>query len=540
MVILKRQNTENDTFTATEPKEDGVYRAVPSNEKKVLTLSELENPVFGQWYDEIESEILTYSAKSGCFHIRAYLLDKNEEVTVTVNIGDKHGLLYHGIHKLDGSRGVNFTDNFQADCEIDCATLTLVVTAVYSSSGSRQSVSRRVTAVKGVSLQTNEADAPPAHPAPDAVSITVDHPTKRGATENVRLWGKDYYRAPGNYEFPPDADAVTIALGRSPGKTDDIDYLVKYGYRDSPTSDIGEQTGGKARIVIPGGGTIDIGDGNEIDDSGFEADCLLYQSSGGACKYTSTSEGNVGFIRFKTDSPNSNKLTYYMPSDNAPTELSDNDGVWKNSDGDELFDKWGTPTAFEYVLNMTIPYVNKTTQTSSKKLICITSRKDTPRLVGVTYQYIKPLKIAYGCILEGTLVLTKEGLCPIETVQIGDKVYSPETDSYVDVINTWSGYERSDLTEISAGGVSVTVTADHPIFTPAGYVAAKLLKTGDTVLSGQSIPLSVTTKIVPGYDAKIYNLDTEGNRGYAAGGGDGLWVGTNQIQNELIAKGGRE
>jgi hypothetical protein len=145
-----------------------------------------------------------------------------------------------------------------------------------------------------------------------------------------------------------------------------------------------------------------------------------------------------------------------------------------------------------------------------------------------------------GCILIGTLISTEEGLRPIETVCIGDKVFSPEKGSYVDVINTWSSYERSDLTELSAGGAKVTVTGDHPVFTLAGYISAKLLKTSDTVLSGQCIPLSVTVNQVSGYDTKVSNLDTEKNKGYTVGGGNGLWIGTNRMQNEIVAKGGIE
>jgi hypothetical protein len=66
------------------------------------------------------------------------------------------------------------------------------------------------------------------------------------------------------------------------------------------------------------------------------------------------------------------------------------------------------------------------------------------------------------------------------------------------------------------------------------------LKTGDTVLSGQCIPLSVTVNKVPGYDTKVFNLDTEGDKGFSAGSGAAFWVGTNSMQNEILANGGRE
>jgi hypothetical protein len=177
MVTLRRKNTKNELFTATRPEKHGVYRnnrTESENGKTVLTLSELEEPVFGQWYDEIESELILYSETSGSFHIRAYLLDKNEEVIVTINLSDSRGPLYSETHKLDGHKGINFTDSFQAECEIDCATLALDITAEYYSSGSKQYVSRRVTAVKGAVSLMGAADD-----APEAVSISVDHPTKR-------------------------------------------------------------------------------------------------------------------------------------------------------------------------------------------------------------------------------------------------------------------------------------------------------------------------------------------------------------------------
>ncbi|MDR0914759.1 MAG: HINT domain-containing protein [Oscillospiraceae bacterium] len=149
-------------------------------------------------------------------------------------------------------------------------------------------------------------------------------------------------------------------------------------------------------------------------------------------------------------------------------------------------------------------------------------------------------KSGCGCIVEGTLVFTEEGLRPIETIRIGDRVFSPERGMYADVINTWTGIEFSDITEISAGSVKVKVTGDHPIFTRAGYVSAKLLKAGELVWSKDGIPCSVTKVTVSNSEVKVYNLDTVNDVGYAVGGYEGLWVGTNCKQNEILKKGGRE
>jgi hypothetical protein len=151
----------------------------------------------------------------------------------------------------------------------------------------------------------------------------------------------------------------------------------------------------------------------------------------------------------------------------------------------------------------------------------------------------KSQNITCGCILEGALVSTEEGMRPIDTVHIGDRGFSPETGDFVDVINTWSGFERSDLTELTADGAKVTVTGEHPVFTPRRYVAAKSLKTSDTVLSGKCYMASVTVNKIPGFDAKVFNLDTEGNTGFSAGNGAAFWVGTNSMQNEILANGGR-
>lgn len=85
----------------------------------------------------------------------------------------------------------------------------------------------------------------------------------------------------------------------------------------------------------------------------------------------------------------------------------------------------------------------------------------------------------HWCIAEGQRVLTKRGLVPIETVDVGDMVMTR---------NGWRRVLVSQMTSGAASVVSVettlgtlTCTPDHPIYSGGRFVRADALSYGDDV-----------------------------------------------------------
>ncbi len=112
----------------------------------------------------------------------------------------------------------------------------------------------------------------------------------------------------------------------------------------------------------------------------------------------------------------------------------------------------------------------------------------------------------------GTLVLTEEGLKPIEEIKIGDKVLSmdenTETTSYqfvTDLIQSEQPYRLIEITLDS--GKSIEATAEHPFYIKGkGWNPASTLKVGQVLVLHNG-----TTVVVEEVDTSVrretvYNL----------------------------------
>jgi intein/homing endonuclease len=119
---------------------------------------------------------------------------------------------------------------------------------------------------------------------------------------------------------------------------------------------------------------------------------------------------------------------------------------------------------------------------------------------------------------------------PIEDFKIGDSVFSPLSRSSIKITNTWRGYDRGPVIKITAGDSQVILTQDHPVFTPLGYIKAADLKDCVKIVQEKFTFESAKIERVE-YDGTVYNLDTENNGAFLAGG---IVVGTNHTQNEII------
>ncbi len=125
----------------------------------------------------------------------------------------------------------------------------------------------------------------------------------------------------------------------------------------------------------------------------------------------------------------------------------------------------------------------------------------------------------HSCFAKGTLVWTKTGTRPIETIEPGDLVLSQNVDSgelkYASVLLR-TVRPPSKLLKISMDGEEFTSTPGHPVWVSGlGWRMVKELKEGQVI---HGVTRSVRVKsIVPGDEGEAYNLVLAENNTYFVG-----------------------
>ncbi len=120
-----------------------------------------------------------------------------------------------------------------------------------------------------------------------------------------------------------------------------------------------------------------------------------------------------------------------------------------------------------------------------------------------------------ACFTAGTLVLTNEGLKPIEDIKIGDYVWSENPITYEKglkrVVNTFV-HNKNKLIHIYAGNTLIETTETHPFWIEGkGWTAAGKIKAGDILRlqSGKNISVSKVEAINLDSIVKVYNFEVE-------------------------------
>ena len=130
------------------------------------------------------------------------------------------------------------------------------------------------------------------------------------------------------------------------------------------------------------------------------------------------------------------------------------------------------------------------------------------------------------CFVEGTEVLTENGLIDIEDIKVGMKVYSyNELTGEVelkDVKNAFVNYVDYDMTKVTVNGEIIESTSGHEYYEiTKGWVDACDLKVGDKILNNNNEEVEIQDVEIKEFEGneliKVYNFEVEDNHNYYVG-----------------------
>ena len=129
------------------------------------------------------------------------------------------------------------------------------------------------------------------------------------------------------------------------------------------------------------------------------------------------------------------------------------------------------------------------------------------------------------CVAAGTMIATPQGQLPVEQIQEGASIVAYDTTAQRTVHATTSHLATRTVDaihEIRVGATVLRVTAEHPIFTPCGWVQAGELARGDAVLclaNDGTVAYSeiAHTRLVQ-ESTNVYNFHVAGPESYVANG----------------------
>jgi hypothetical protein len=486
----------------------------------VLTLGETDKPLVGERYNIFECAFYALERKeeAGAYEYDgecSVLLSLVEpsDGTIIGSIYSENGDLLHELaaQGFKDQTVFRMQQTFSADDGIDQDTLRLTVEAEFFVGGQPQRVCQTVPLVR------SKPD--------DFFTYTKHvHPSKRAVYDSPVPEDRKYGKTVTNPifdTFGPDDNYVQIAMFRKPDNTNDVDYICAYGESDK-----------KPIVGLPGEGTLACKGGSF---KFYEATCLLRRKSGGAhvlgvayeTDQSHNDQSNVVTVISVTQM--GSQFVYKMPPDRTaaneywakkqePQSYTDFSNLW-------------TETPFDYEMTLVFRF-----EGMPSKTVIITSDETLRASDLNTYIFtvddqggrVLPLKIGGGCLAPGTMVITRNGNVPIESVRIGDSVKSTTSPGgWAKVRNVWNGVERGEMVEVDADGQTLLMTKNHPVYTRSSCKKACELNESDELSFDGGQFKKVGVKIVP-YDGKVYNLDTEGDYGFIA---NGIMVGTNRTQN---------
>ncbi|MEM7264287.1 MAG: Hint domain-containing protein, partial [Planctomycetota bacterium] len=124
------------------------------------------------------------------------------------------------------------------------------------------------------------------------------------------------------------------------------------------------------------------------------------------------------------------------------------------------------------------------------------------------------------CVVEGTEISTPSGKRPVETLRVGDSVWSYDV-WRERVVESKVQFRRVGLAhELIDVAPSLSVTPEHPVYTQRGYVPARDLRELDELLGRNRCrrQLSSVRKHRTQRPTRVFDLTTTGPHNFFAGG----------------------
>ena len=143
-----------------------------------------------------------------------------------------------------------------------------------------------------------------------------------------------------------------------------------------------------------------------------------------------------------------------------------------------------------------------------------------------------------NCFVAGTLVMTLEGMKPIEEIKLGDKVWSWCEETKEKVLNTVTTLfrnETKELVHLQIAGEEIITTKEHPFYVADyGWKNAGELSNNDKVILYDDTELQVDSISIESTDnpVKIYNFEVENAHTYYVSE-KGILVHNDCISDEL-------
>lgn len=141
---------------------------------------------------------------------------------------------------------------------------------------------------------------------------------------------------------------------------------------------------------------------------------------------------------------------------------------------------------------------------------------------------IKDMKAEFGCASfgAGTLVMTADGLRPIESITVGQMVYSRNELSFADkaqAVTDLLGREAPSYRLLRTEHDSFKVTDEHPVWVQGkGWTVAAHVAVDDVIASEQG-DTQVIDNVAVNQPLRVYNFTVANTENYFVGSG-GLWA----------------
>jgi RHS repeat-associated protein len=181
----------------------------------------------------------------------------------------------------------------------------------------------------------------------------------------------------------------------------------------------------------------------------------------------------------------------------------------------------------------TVKIINATDKIVDAEKIAVKTNKisnNTQKFSKVEKNLVKAeKKLPPSCFVKGTLILTNNGLKPIEQIAKGDTVWAYNV--YNTVIR-----QTKQLITFKIGKSIIATTPDHPFYIRNKWIDAKDVFEGDSVLLFNKTKLAITYKNVKDTECFVYNFAVENFHTYFVSDLNVLVHNSNPCAAELPSK----